>query len=209
MRMETDVRDWIRELEMFQYWNGLYILMVAGAIIVIISFCGCCGALTNNILLMTIGASCVIITLILEITGGVLILVHGTEYSKLTPFLTTTLDKLILDSNYNANANHYLITIQEKVGCCGSRSYLDYSRNNLPISDSCRDAISGNVYQQGCVEKFSIFIEKRAGWIAGIAIFVAVLQLLLVFFTFCYIRSVRGNDEVSPKTRYHGVPTNA
>lgn len=54
MRLETDVRDWVRELEMFQYWNGLYILMVAGIIVIIISLCGCSGALTNNISLLTI-----------------------------------------------------------------------------------------------------------------------------------------------------------
>jgi len=54
---------------------------------------------------------------------------------------------------------------------------MDYSRNTLPISDSCRDAISGQVYQQGCVENLSLFIEKRAGWIAAIAIFVAFLQV--------------------------------
>jgi hypothetical protein len=37
--------------------------------------------------------------------------------------------------------------------------------------------VSGNVYKEGCVEKLSIFLEKRAGWIAGIALFVAFLQV--------------------------------
>jgi len=207
MRLERDVKDWVRELEMYDYWNGLYILMAAGAIITIISFCGCCGAMVPNTGLLTISVVVIILALILELAGGILILVNGTEASKLTPYLETTMGKLIINSNYNPTANFYLQHVQEKVGCCGSYNYQDYSRNGLPISDSCRDAISGNVYQDGCVKKLAIFIEKRAGWISGISLFVASLQILLVCFTCCYMKNIRSYDDGGYSNRkYIGVP---
>lgn len=47
-RFEGQVRTWVGDLGMTQYWTGLYILMAAAAVIIIISICGCAGALTAN-----------------------------------------------------------------------------------------------------------------------------------------------------------------
>jgi len=210
LRVETEVRDWVRELGMYQYWNGLYILMAAGAIIVIISFFGCCGAFISNPCLLGTSAILVLLALILELAGGIYILVNGTETSQLQPWLLKTFNKLILDSNYNDDSYRLLQKVQEKVGCCGALNYQDYDRHRLPISDYCRDKISGNVYSDGCVKRFSLFIEKRAGWIAGIAIFIGTLQLILVAFTFCHCRNIREEPEEDARRRkYDSVPTTA
>jgi hypothetical protein len=52
--MEGKVRVWVNDLEMYQYWTGLYILMAAGAIIIFISICGCIGAVQMNAALLAI-----------------------------------------------------------------------------------------------------------------------------------------------------------
>jgi len=52
MRVEDNVSDWISELNMKQYWNGLYILMAAAVVIILISICGCLGAVAGNSLLL-------------------------------------------------------------------------------------------------------------------------------------------------------------
>lgn len=195
MRLENEVRQWVSELGMYQYWNGLYILMAAGAIIMLISFCGCCGALVNNSCLLGTSAALILVAIILELAGGIYILVNGTETSKLTPWLERTFNKLIIDSNYNNRANLALQTVQEKVGCCGSVNYMDYDRARLPISEYCRDAVTGNVYQDGCVKKFSVFIEKRAGWLAGIALFVGLLQIILVILSIIRCRAIRDDED--------------
>jgi len=217
MRMEKEVRDWVRELDMTQYWTGLYILMAAGAIVVIVSLCGCCGALMANPCLLLTSGLLIFLSLILELAGAIYLLVNGTQTSQLTPWLRTKFTRLIVDSNYNPTANRIMQIVQEKVGCCGAINYMDYDRNRLPISDFCRDVVSGNVYQEGCVEKFSLFIEKRAGWISGIALFIAALQILLVCLTVCYWRNLRENEEdpedgnvphTQRKKPYSGVATN-
>ncbi|ODM99148.1 23 kDa integral membrane protein [Orchesella cincta] len=267
MRFEGEVRVWISELGMYQYWTGLYILMAASIIIVLISICGCGGTLTANpallganlsltsftFVLFILGASVllgkyvqptmdmeyleeqftnifsmknhrsdefliflywksallVLIALILELAGGIYMVVHGTENSQLTPWLEGKFNRLIIDSNYNDRALNILQTVQEKVGCCGALSYQDYDRNRLPISDFCRDKISGNVFQDGCVKRFSIFIEKRSGWLSGIALFIAFLQIILVGLTFWHWKRVREVDEEDyPRKGYYDpVPT--
>ncbi|CAG7831132.1 unnamed protein product [Allacma fusca] len=208
MRLENEVRDWVQELGMYQYWNGLYILMAAGIIIVLISFCGCCGTIAGSPALLGTSAVLILLAVILELAGGIYILVNGTEASKLTPYLEKTFNKLILDSNYNPRVNLALQAIQEKVGCCGSVNYQDYDRARLPISDYCRDALTGNVYQDGCVKKFSNFIEQRTGWIAGIALFIVALQIILVVLTFMRCREAQSDDGDlgRKKQRYDTVP---
>jgi len=209
MRMENEVREWVTELKMHQYWDGLYILMAAGLIVTIISFCGCFGALINNSCLLVTSAIVILVCIILELTGGIFILVNGTEYSNLDPWLQRTFNKLIVDSNYNPQANYVLQLVQEKVGCCGSINYQDYDRARLPISDYCRDAMTGNVYQEGCVKKFSQFIEKRSGWIAGIALAVVALQIILVVLSFLRCRALREDEDgdgMRRKQRYDPVP---
>lgn len=207
LRSEREVKDWVRELQMYQYWNGLYILMAAGAIIVIISFFGCCGALMSNPCLLGTSSILVLIAIILELAGGIYILINGTETSKLQPWLERKFITLIHDSNYNDDAYRLMSKVQEKVGCCGSLNYQDYDRYRLPISDYCRDKITGNVYSEGCVRRFSIFIEKRAGWIAGIALFIGFMQLVLVGFTFCHWRNVREEpQEDRGRRKYDSVP---
>lgn len=211
-RFEGQVRTWVGDLGMTQYWTGLYILMAAAAVIIIISICGCAGALTANPNLLLTSAVFVLLALILELAGGIFILVNGTHNSKLTPWLDKRFVVLIRDSNYNDKANDLLNVVQENVGCCGSYNYQDFDRSRLAIPDSCRDKVSGNVYQDGCVKKFSYFIEKRTGWIAGIALFIGFIQIILVCLTFVYWKRIRDDEDpdgYGKSTRYSTVPTSA
>jgi len=208
MRVENEVREWVYELGMYQYWNGLYILMAASLIIIFLSFCGCCGALVSNVCLLGTSAILTVVAIILELAGGIYIVVNGTERSSLTPWLESRFTRLLTDSIHNDKANSILRIIHENVGCCGSISYQDYDRSGMPVPDYCRDKITGNVYQDGCVNRFSIFVEKRAGWIAGIAIFIGFLQLILAGFTFCHWRNIRNEDDSTKRrTKYDGIPT--
>jgi len=208
-RFEGQVRNWISDLGMTQYWTGLYILMAASAIIIFISLCGCIGAVRADSCLLVTSAVLVLAAIILELAGGIYLIVHGTANSKLNPWLEKRFLVLIRDSNYNDQALDLLTVIQENVGCCGSYNYQDFDRSRLPIPESCRDKVSGNVYQEGCVKRFSYFVEKRSGWIAGIALFIGFLQIMLVCLTFIYWRRIRADDdgENYKKTRYSEVPT--
>jgi hypothetical protein len=209
-RSETKVRAWVNDLEMYQYYTGLYILMVAGAIIIFISICGCVGAVQSNSCLLATSAVLVLIALILELTGGIFTLVHGTQSSKLTPWLDRKFSRLVVDSNYDTRALNLLNNIQENVGCCGSYNYQDYNRNRLPIPESCRDKITGNVHSEGCIKRFATFIEKRTGWISGIALFVGFLQIMLVGLTFIYWKRAREEEQSDSyrDTKYSSVAVN-
>uniref|UniRef100_A0A182K0S2 Tetraspanin n=1 Tax=Anopheles christyi TaxID=43041 RepID=A0A182K0S2_9DIPT len=48
IRAEPGFDEWIAILEVYQYYIGVYILIGAGALVMIFSFLGCCSALMEH-----------------------------------------------------------------------------------------------------------------------------------------------------------------
>ena len=47
IRFDEDFQKWVKGLGMQHYWTGIYILMFIGLIIMVVSFFGCCGVVTE------------------------------------------------------------------------------------------------------------------------------------------------------------------
>ena len=143
---------------------------------------------------------------LLEIAGVAYLLNNGTLWSNVTWWLRERFYELIYVSDTNAREARILRIIQEevniwyatltfysesgkfetdclwfincyKVGCCGSYSSLDYINVHKPVPNECRDKATGNEYLDGCYIRFSRYLEERSGWIAGVGLFLAVLQV--------------------------------
>uniref|UniRef100_A0A182MYF9 Tetraspanin n=1 Tax=Anopheles dirus TaxID=7168 RepID=A0A182MYF9_9DIPT len=48
IRAEPGFDEWIAILDVYQYYIGVYILIAAGALVMIFSFLGCCSALMEH-----------------------------------------------------------------------------------------------------------------------------------------------------------------
>ena len=48
MRYDWDFKVYVYKLEMYQVWTGIYVLIVVSAFVILVSFIGCCGAVTEN-----------------------------------------------------------------------------------------------------------------------------------------------------------------
>ena len=76
--------------------------------------------------------------------------------------------------------NELMYVIELQVNCCGANGYLDY-RDRYAISppEECRrhgiNNMGGSYYEEGCAEKFSIWVKVWAGCTAFV--------VALVFFT--------------------------
>lgn len=89
---------------------------------------------------------------------------------------------------------------QTRLRCCGVKSYHDW-RNEIPDSccletyggqhKPCRDnPTSGNIYERGCLEISSRFIRDTASVIFGAGIFVAILMLFGMAFSFAFFKTI-------------------
>lgn len=120
-------------LDIYSYYIGVYILIVAGAVVMICAFLGCCSALMEQSLaLFVVGILRAvqieiqiilshfqfiitqILCFLLTIIGAAVLLEHATHNSRIQPIIRYAMTRFIMTSEYPASANA-LKMIQENV----------------------------------------------------------------------------------------------
>ncbi len=48
-----------------------------------------------------------------------------------------------------------------------------------PLPATCRDTVTGNAFFHGCVDELTWFLEDKSGWVAGLAMALATIQVSL------------------------------
>ena len=51
---DQDLSDYAEAMEFDNYFIGCYLLLAAGLLIIIVGFLGCCGAVTENVKMLTV-----------------------------------------------------------------------------------------------------------------------------------------------------------
>lgn len=46
-----------------------------------------------------------------------------------------------------------------------------------PLPSTCRDTVTGNAFFHGCVDELTWFLEDKSGWVAGLAMALATIQV--------------------------------
>lgn len=64
-----------------------------------------------------------------------------------------------------------------KIGCCGADGANDYLESRKPLPSECRDSVTGHTYFHGCVDELTWFLEEKASWLAGIAMFLCFFDV--------------------------------
>ena len=112
-----------------------------GAILFLITFCGCIGALRENVCFLTIYAVAIGLIFAIEIAAGVLAF---TMQAKLEEAVDNKLKQAILKYRESKFQDLQLLidTAQKELKCCGSRSYKDWRLNiyfncSAPSPEAC------------------------------------------------------------------------
>jgi len=194
------------------YLNTSIILIIIGALMLIVTFFGCCGACTENPCMMyTYGT---MLTLILLSLIGVAITVYVFR-GDAREVITTTMDKSL--DNYQ-QPQHDGVTetwniMQSDFGCCGVSNYTDWKgtpafdqTNDVPdtcckvFTEGCgKGAATGTdkIYKTGCFVKFEQFVVDNAATAAGVGVGVIVLLFLGICVSCCVARGLASkNSEI-------------
>ncbi|KAF7405205.1 hypothetical protein HZH66_004111 [Vespula vulgaris] len=153
-------------------------LMIAvGIIIFFIAFFGCCGAVRENYCMLIIFTTLLIFIFILEFSGGI--------------------------------AGYVLRSQAGEFECCGVTNMTDweilFDNSDLPMS-CCRPQqgkigisvcnITVNyVYPDGCLSKFQQYIKSHAVQLGGVALGIATIQVIGIWFSIYLARSIRNSYE--------------
>ncbi|CAH1246777.1 tetraspanin-5-like isoform X1 [Branchiostoma lanceolatum] len=212
--------------------DPVLIFVVVGAIMFILGFSGCVGALRENIILLRFFSVVLGIIFFVELAVGVLGFVYKDWF------------KQQLDNFIQANIIHYrddpdlqniIDFVQSYFQCCGGKDFNDWENNiyfnctlkargsreacGVPFS-CCKDQGENNVlntqcgydvreeetnpsaraiaiYTKGCVPQFEAWLQDNLFVVAGVAIGIALLQILGI----CFANSLI-SDIVAQKSRW-------
>jgi len=184
-------------LEFFdeRYANGAILLGVCGVILFVLGFLGCCGASKENSCMLYTFAALLSVIVIAEVAGAIYVFAVNPAGSN--EFIEDKMEEAM--KNYGQGDEYDGVTIawnvaQYTLKCCGVDESGDWRKNSgtyKQIPDSCyKDAecetwqkctsgkSSGDLYSDGCLTKIETFAEDNMKLVGGIAIGIALLQVL-------------------------------
>ncbi|RXN38092.1 tetraspanin-11-like isoform X1 [Labeo rohita] len=192
----VDKGEYLSLLASSTFAVSAYILIVAGGLVMVTGFLGCCAVIREQRSCLSTYFSCLLLIFIIELVAGVLAYVY---YQALSEELKQHLSKTMTE-NY-AQPGKESITrsvdrLQQDFKCCGSNNSFDwvhsvYIRSSAAekrlVPDSCCKTITpqcgkrdhpSNIYkvEGGCITKLEQFLADHLLIIGAVGIGVACLQ---------------------------------
>ncbi|XP_035205815.1 CD63 antigen-like [Stegodyphus dumicola] len=179
-----------------KYVTAPTILIIVGCIIFVVAFLGCCGAVKeNHCMVMTFGILLFII-FVIEIAGGIAAYVNRSGFED---FLKANMNSSI--EQQKKDAIKIWDEIQTKWHCCGVDDASDYIKNDVNISQSCckpeimLTCTEDLAYKKGCFKEMYEHIKGIIGKVGGVAIGIAVVELIGVIFAWCLASAIKKEYE--------------
>lgn len=173
--MLTDKTFLVSLSEQEQHYNmGLYVLLGAGILIIVVSFLGCCGAFKESQCMLVTFFSLLLVVIVAQIAAGAWLYTNRER-----------LDELVKDSFAETVKNEYgkieyrtdiVDTVQSSFGCCGASGPSDwaaskYNKDNKDENDGLSFSVTANanrykIPQSCCINKESAIC--RGGPVASL-----------------------------------------
>lgn len=203
--LNVDQDDW-EGISDFNYISVANVAIAAGAIIVIVAFLGCCGAITENKYMLLGFFTLLVLIFIMELGAGIAAYIKRGD---IEDELKDQLEKRIPDRYYSESGiEKAMDKIQKHFDCCGVASINDWNKNvngnHFVPASCCRDDANGctkrtwvayllnqSQYNKGgCYKSIEEFLEDNLLYVGITGIIFAIFQLIgmtLAMILFCAI----------------------
>lgn len=167
--------------------------IVAGCILIIVTFFGCCGALVDSRVMLMVYFILVAILFIAEIVLGALMFVHRSEVKQTMgrEFMGGLWKVKFSRGDEQEGLRGAWDSLQQGFQCCGINNYTDWFQGKWPggknVPDSCCYTFSPGCgkgrdrnmwFSQGCNKEVTYWARRHLYIVGIVAITVGVLQLL-------------------------------
>uniref|UniRef100_A0A2K6NCY1 Tetraspanin n=1 Tax=Rhinopithecus roxellana TaxID=61622 RepID=A0A2K6NCY1_RHIRO len=194
VRVSSDSQEVLNSTDLSSSsYVAVNILIAVGAIIMILGFLGCCGAIKESrcmLLLFFIG---LLLILLLQVAAGILGAVFKSESDRIINETLRENTKLLSTTEESAKQfQQAMVEFQKEFKCCGLiNGAADWGNNFQQYPNLCecldtqRPCTNYNgklVYQEPCISSIRDFLVKNLIIVIGIAFGLAVIEILgLVF----------------------------
>ncbi|XP_030585337.1 tetraspanin-2-like [Archocentrus centrarchus] len=165
----------------YTFFIAVYILLGAGALMMVVGFLGCFGAMRESQCLLALFFACLVIIFGAEVTAGVFGFLNKQQISEeVQKFYSSA----IVDSNPNGTA--IAIIYHKALNCCGAPT-LD------PKSELCVDLPDDT---QDCLTAITDFFDEKLYIIGYIGIGIAGVMIIGMIFSMVLCCAIRNSREV-------------
>ncbi|CAH0397590.1 unnamed protein product [Chilo suppressalis] len=192
--IEPGFNEWMTVLELQKYFIGIYIILIAALVIMVVAFLGCGAALMENVFLLFAYIGTQIGIFVFGLVGACVLLDFSTYNSSVQPLIRNSIVNL-MNNPQHEGSRLILRMVQEGIGCCGADGPMDYLNYNKPFPAECRDSVTGNAYFHGCVDELTWYLEGKSGWLAGIVLASCMIAVINAVISLVLIHAVRKEED--------------
>ncbi|XP_023674874.1 tetraspanin-1-like [Paramormyrops kingsleyae] len=184
-----------------QFVNVGYFCIVIGAVLVILGFFGCCGAMKESKCLLILFFSVILIIFIAEIAAAVVALVYAS-------FAQSILQAWAEPELQNQYGNNAVVTqiwndTMTSLNCCGFNNYTDFmnstyyntNRKSFPPpccnnTTPCTLTLAQQTNVGGCYKQLLGTLKKNANVVGGVAAAIGAVELasmVVSMYLYCHM----------------------
>jgi len=171
-------------------------IIALGALVFIIAFFGCCGAIRESQCLLNLYSLCLLAVVVLQVLLAIFVFVYNQDIQQAA---FKGWDRLWAGRQVSQLNSQAIDQIQRAIECCGSSTFLDYGLQ-IPASCCSKDAQLCNQltsYHIGCKAQIKNVVQNSASWIAYLSIAMAIVELVGIIFGCCLSSNIRNSSRLS------------
>lgn len=166
------------------FFTGVYILIACGALMMLVGFCGCCGAIRESQCLLGTFFTCLLIVFAAEVATGVYGFLNKDEVVKAG---RAAYDKL-LEEHKHGKDNFTLAYVQNAYDCC------EGGENINSINATCPN--DGKNIHDDCKEKIEDHLNKKLYIIGIVGLGIAAVMIFGMIFSMVLCCAIRNSRDI-------------
>ncbi|CAI5773974.1 CD9 antigen [Podarcis lilfordi] len=171
------------------FYTGVYVLIGAGALIMLVGFLGCCGAIQESQCMLGLFFTFLLVIFALEVAAAIL------GFSNKEKIVKEVQDfyKSVYDKRREPATKETLRAIQAALNCCGLTGAIEAA-----IEDTCpkQSGVLETIQLQACPTVIEEVFTKKLNVIGAVGIGVGVVMIFGMIFSMILCCAIRRNREM-------------
>ncbi|XP_075945144.1 CD9 molecule a isoform X1 [Anarhichas minor] len=175
----------------YVFYTGVYILIGAGALMMVVGFLGCCGAIQESPWMLGLFFFFLLIIFAIEVAAGIWAFSNQSKVvNDITTFYVQTYNKF--KDTEDERLKETLRVIQTGLNCCGpAGSVVESAKDTCPRGDPLEELIA-----KSCPDAIDDVFDSKLHVIGGVGITIGVVMVFGMIFSMLLCCAIRKSREV-------------